>query len=125
MTRQEEISGVKYQDVQRAEAHEIMGEGLRRRTSESRFHLSHSDNEEVQRILDQKRKFEAKRDEAASEDPVTTADSIAHNAMLGGNRVSDEPWEGDPEAEKDNFVQEELYIHAKASSIRDTLLNLF
>lgn len=111
ITRQEEKSGVKYQDVQRAEAHEIMGQSLGRPSSSS---SSDSGNEDLQRVIDQKRKFEAKREEAASTDPATSADSIAHDAMLSDTKVSDEPWEGDPEAEKENFLQEELYVHAKA-----------
>ncbi|RHZ62007.1 uncharacterized protein CDV56_107042 [Aspergillus thermomutatus] len=33
--------------------------------------------------------------------------------MLSGRKVSKEPWEGDLESKKENFVQEELYIHGK------------
>ncbi|KAI9793237.1 MAG: hypothetical protein M1816_000658 [Peltula sp. TS41687] len=113
ITRQEEASGVKYQDVQRAQAHEVMGQSVDRPASSSSS-SSDSGDEESQRIIDQKRKFEAKRDEAASKGSATSADSIAHHAMLTDSKVSDEPWDGEPEEEKQNFVQEELYIHAKA-----------
>lgn len=113
IVRQEEISGVPYQDVQRAEAHEIMGESIRRSSDSSESSIGDHDR---RRIIDQKRKFEAKKEEAAAKDPVTSVDSIAEHAMLGESRIVDEPWEGDPEAEKENFVQEELYIHSKVSS---------
>ena len=49
-----------------------------------------------------------------TEDPIMSADSIAEDAMARGGTVSEEYWDGvDPEGEKENFVQEELYIHAK------------
>jgi phospholipase D1/2 len=45
---------------------------------------------------------------------VKTSSTIAQNAMLDTPKVSDETWaEGHAELEKENFVQEELYIHAK------------
>jgi hypothetical protein len=39
--------------------------------------------------------------------------------MLNGGKISDENWEGDPEAEKSNFVQEELYVHGKVCIVDD------
>lgn len=70
-------------------------------------------DEERQRIIDKKRQFEAARESLGAEDPITSADSIAEDAMMNGGKVSEEPWAGEPEAEKENFVQEELYIHGK------------
>lgn len=81
---------------------------------------SSSDEEERMRILDRRRKFEATQDDAVGQDPIHSADSIAEDAMLRGGKVSDEPWDGDPEEEKDHFVQEELYVHAKVVSTRSS-----
>ena len=132
MVKQEEKSGVKYQDVQRAHAQEIMGEGLRtererrhrhlhrgRRDSSSSSSSSSDDDDEaeIERIIDQRRRFEAMKDQSIGEDPVESTDSIAEDAMQGGGKVSEEPWEGDPEEEKQHFVQEELYIHAKVDIV--------
>jgi phospholipase D1/2 len=111
---QEELSGVKYQTVQQAHAQEVMGGDYGPPDSRHMFH-HHHDEEAArhQEILDQRRRFEESRDEAAGHWSKQSADSIAKNAMLDGGRVSDEPWQGNPEEERDNFVQEELYIHAK------------
>jgi phospholipase D1/2 len=62
-------------------------------------------------------------------------DSIAKDAMLGEPKPSEERWAGrdgqdndgdaqaeeDREQEKENFVQEELYIHGKVCSLLITL----
>lgn len=48
-----------------------------------------------------------------------SADSVAKDAMLNEGKVSDEVWEGSPEQEKDNYVQEELYIHDKVLIVDD------
>jgi phospholipase D1/2 len=42
--------------------------------------------------------------------------------MLNGGKMSEEFWEGDPEAEKDNFVQEELYVHGKVCIVDDRIV---
>jgi phospholipase D1/2 len=129
MERQEEASGVKYQDVQRAEAEEIMNEGVhgsghatRKRDKASdkigqaTDKLSQDDagDEEAEKAVDSKRKFEAEREEPKEgDDERKTVSSISSTMMLNGGKVSEQYWEGDPEQEKENFVQEELYIHGK------------
>lgn len=118
MLAQEEKSGVKYQDVQRAEAEEIMGSGLHGddpAQADTDGAQDNTGNNEAEKIVDQKRKFEAKREEAGvHEKSIISDDSIAKNAMLGTRKVVDEKWDPEnKEQEKDNFVQEELYIHAK------------
>lgn len=120
MVKQEEQSGVTYQAVQRAQAEEIMGEGVHNATDER----DKSHNEETERILDQKRKFEAHRDEAGLEedDGIPSADSIAQTAMLNGGKVTEQQWCGDLESEKENFVQEELYIHGKVCIVDDRIV---
>jgi phospholipase D1/2 len=120
LIQQEKDSGVTYQELQRAEAEEIMGTGIHGYDAEHNEPDSKSKNkvgieaDEQDRIIDRKRKFEAARKNLDVKDPMHSADSIAEDAMARGGLVSEEPWEGDDkEAEKDNFVQEELYIHAK------------
>ncbi|KAI9830585.1 MAG: hypothetical protein M1826_004611 [Phylliscum demangeonii] len=122
MVRQEELSGVKYQEVQRAHAEEIMGTGLGTKSAFrhglhklKELHDDDSGDHATEHRVDQKRKYGAKQEEAASSHDANgqSADSIAHHAMLLQGQVADEPWEGEPEAEKALFVQEELYVHAK------------
>ena len=119
LIQQEKDSGVSYQELQRAEAEEIMGSGIHgdegeKKDREAR-HPGHQISEDEQhRVVDRKRRFEAARKKMDIEDPVTSSESIAEDAMARGGLVSEEVWEGDDaEMEKENYVQEELYIHAK------------
>jgi phospholipase D1/2 len=119
LVQQEKESGVSYQELQRAEAEEIMSTGIHGHPGESEDREAQHpgkgvSRDEQERIIDRKRRFEAKRKQLDTKDPVTSTDSIAEDAMARGGLVSEEYWEGeDPESEKENFVQEELYIHAK------------
>ncbi|ERF68391.1 hypothetical protein EPUS_03709 [Endocarpon pusillum Z07020] len=118
LIEQEKRSGVKYQDLQRAEAEEIMGSGIHGDPAEKEDRGAkhpgvEANEDERQKIIDRKRRFEAARKQMDEEDPMHSTDSIAEDAMARGGLVSEEPWEGEPQDEVDNFVQEELYIHAK------------
>jgi phospholipase D1/2 len=119
LIQQEKESGVSYQELQRAEAEEIMGSGIHgaegeHKDREAKHAGPKIDEDEQHRVVDRKRRFEAARKKMDIEDPVTSSESIAEDAMARGGLVSEEYWESeDPETEKDNFVQEELYIHAK------------
>lgn len=82
---------------------------------------------------EKKRRFEERRHDVGLEDhgkseTVLSSDSIAKDAMLGGKKVSEENYAGRApgkgvegsedeeearEQEKENFVQEQLYIHGK------------
>ena len=123
IVKQEELSGVKYQDVQRAQAEEIMGSEV----NETQYPKKSKDKDDVsgdvgrEEIIDRKRKFEAARENAGHHvnQPGHTADSIADTAMLDGGKVSDAAWDGTPDEEKLNYVQEELYIHAKVCIVDD------
>ena len=124
--RQEKLSGVKYETVQRAHAEEIMGEGIygdEHDPSGGGRHGHHasdiSGNEREEESIDSKRKFELSKDEAGVNEGPQSTDSIAGDAMLNQGKVSEERWEGDPEAEVENFVQEELYIHGKVGRVSD------
>lgn len=125
MQRQEEKSGVKYQDVQRAEAEEIMGGGIHGSKDDSSSSDGQGDDtrdEERERMFEQKRKFEAQREQSGTKENIASIDSIAKDAMLDEGKVSEEPWEGDPQVEQENFVQEELYIHGKVLIVDDRIV---
>lgn len=119
--RQEEKSGVKYQEVQRAQAEEIMGSGLHGATDENAKRVDNSGDIEKERMVDQKRKFEAQREEADHDEGVNNKNTIAATAMLDGGKVTEQEWDGDLEKEKQNFVQEELYIHGKLCIVDDRI----
>ena len=124
IVKQEEISGVKYQDVQRAQAEEIMGAGVNEsQDSKSHSKEDNSGNTDSEHFVDQKRKFEAAREDAGHHGKQAghTADSIAGTAMLDGGKVSEQPWDGTADEEKMNYVQEELYIHAKLCIVDDRI----
>ncbi|RMZ81223.1 hypothetical protein DV737_g2706, partial [Chaetothyriales sp. CBS 132003] len=118
LIQQEKDSGVSYQQLQRAEAEEIMGTGIHGFAEEdnekdSKHKTTQISSAEQQRIIAQKRTFEAARKKTDAVDPIYSADSIAEDAMARGGTVSEEIWEGDPEEEKKHLVQEELYVHCK------------
>ena len=122
LVKQEEKSGVSYQEVQRANAEEIMGGGAPNSTDKNPAHKDASGDEERERNTDKKRQFEAQRGEAGGGGKESTkADSIARTAMLNGGKVSEQEWEGDLDDEKANFVQEELYIHGKLLIVDDRI----
>ena len=130
--KQEEESGVKYQEVQRAEAEEIMGEGIHGNVDVEGGHDHHmgarreqpsavkgeiAENtaderkpDETERLTDAKRRFEAAREES---NPAESAPSVAFHALRDTPSIMDAKWEGPEEDEVDNWIQEELYIHAK------------
>ncbi|CRK44071.1 hypothetical protein BN1723_005988 [Verticillium longisporum] len=119
----EKKTGVSYQQVQRAEAEEIMAEGIHGAVDptghgERDEHMGSAQDQdpnlatpEVEKALDAKQRFEA----AMPEGKLTAAPSLAHHAMAGNERsLLDEPWDDeDLETEIQNWVQEELYIHSK------------
>jgi phospholipase D1/2 len=125
LKKQEEKAGVKYQEVQRAEAEEIMGTGVHpaTTTSSDQHAATDSGDEREEKAVDRKRQFEAHREDQDSGEhvkPPASGDSIAKDAMKGQRKVSEEPWDDDDkELELRNFVQEELYIHAKVCIIDD------
>lgn len=134
MKKQEEESGVSYQEVQRANAEEVMSSGVHGVSGDSSSSEGEGDDsgdEEKQRLADRKRRFEAKRAKVGlgeeggnrnNEKNIPSVDTIAKNAMLGEKKVSEEEWDhGDLESEKENFVQEELYIHGKVLIVDDSI----
>ena len=138
MKKQEELSGVSYQDLQRANAEEIMGgaiHGVKPSEKQARRGSGAGDydekGEEVrQKYVGLKDKFEEKRREVGldmfndvdGDQIADSADSIAKDALLNQPPVSQELWNKDwPEQEKENFVQEELYPHDKVVIVDDRI----
>lgn len=109
LKKQEAESGMKYKDLQQAEIDELEaplddGEEARNRAKEKRRLFVGEQEESV-----------GLGDRGGIIDP----DSIADDAMLTEKKPSTEEWEGEPESEKENFFQEELYVHAKICIIDD------
>lgn len=119
LVEQEKKTGKSYAELQRAQAEEIMEEGVHPSVDpedepdKHRFHLKRRASREEQAHLDP----ESTR--ADLEREAKSADSIAKDAMLNQGNVSDEIWEGSADLEKDNFVQEELYVHSKLLIVDD------
>ena len=118
MQEQEKKSGVPYKDVQKAYANEIMGSSVPSSTDTDP--KDNAGNEEAERLADQRRKFESSHIDSNS--PVLDQDTISQTAMLNGGKVSEQKWEGDLNAEKVNYVQEELYIHGKLLIVDDRVV---
>ncbi|ODA76683.1 hypothetical protein RJ55_07954 [Drechmeria coniospora] len=123
----EKKTGISYQQVQRAEAEEIMATGVHGLEDDSsndehgRFHGKQHDSKHEEKSASQteasKNAMQAKKlfYEAKPDEEVTTVASVAHYAMSGQKSLKDETWDknADPESEIRNWIQEELYIHSK------------
>ncbi|KAI7776771.1 phospholipase d p1 [Diaporthe eres] len=138
--KQEEQSGVKYQDVQRAEAEEIMGSGIHGSTDvhgETDTHMGQKSlksraeekaqlKAEEQKPVEQehsediKRRFADSMQEGQGESKSSA--SVSHCAMSGTGKLLGEVWEGKEEDEVNNWIQEELYIHAKLLIVDDRIV---
>ncbi|KAE9371059.1 phospholipase D/nuclease [Stipitochalara longipes BDJ] len=124
---QEEKSGVKYQQVQRAQAQEIMDSGIHGSKDQDEGADKHmgkkgaldprddSGDESTEKKTDAKRKFE----QAGENKQPESTDSVAKNAMLDTPTLVDEKWEGGLDTEVENWIQEELYIHGKVLIVDD------
>lgn len=125
--KQEEDSGVKYQEVQRAQAQEIMDSGIHGSRDQDEGADKHmgkkgaldprddSGDESTEKKTDAKRKFE----QAGENKQPESTDSVAKNAMLDTPSLVDEKWDGGLDTEVENWIQEELYIHAKVLIVDD------
>jgi len=107
--KQEEISGVKMQDVQHAEAEELMGH---------QGSGGHSDKDNA-KIKEDKQNFEAAAGQAGTDRDPESEDSVAKFAMHNTPTLTEEGWEGTMSDEADNWIQEELYIHDKVLIVDD------
>lgn len=108
----EEKTGIKYQEVQRAEAAEIMNEGVygtNDGSDDERDNKTAEVKESIAKAKAAKEKFES----AMPTEKTKSSASVAHHAMVGEGKLEDELWDDDPELEIRNWIQEELYIHSK------------
>lgn len=80
------------------------------------------DTEKKQETLRKLEKFEEQVEQRKAQQGDASCDSVAHTSMLNGGKMVDEIWEGDPEAEKANIVQEELYVHGKVCIVDDRVV---
>ncbi len=132
---QEEESGVTYQEVQRAQAEEIMGEGIhgtidvdggrdshmggKKEQEDMDIQKEGRKSDRAEEAIDAKRRFESAKEDGQG---VGTAYSVARHAMANEGPLSDEPWEGDAKDEVENWIQEELYIHSKLAIVDDRVV---
>lgn len=118
----EKQAGVTYQDIQRGIAETIMSESVHPAVgkdgddNEKDYAADQSAKQETLRKL---QNFQDKVEQRKADDGFHSKDSVSHCSMLNGGKMADETWEGDPEAEKANFVQEELYVHGKVCIVDD------
>lgn len=122
LTELEEKAGVSYRDIQRGIAESIMGESVHPGIGKEgdKFEKSYeTDSAQVEENVRKLEKFEEQVELRKASEGHAGRDSVAHTTMLNGGKMSAEIWEGDPDAEKDNIVQEELYVHAKVCIVDD------
>ncbi|ROW04426.1 hypothetical protein VMCG_04985 [Cytospora schulzeri] len=80
--------------------------------------MSRAQDESGGRLGSQYRRYQ----EAAERQDDQTWDTISAAYMESGPDLNSVPWEGDPEAEMDAYVSEELYIHSKVLIADDRLV---
>ncbi|KAI1809658.1 phospholipase D/nuclease [Poronia punctata] len=123
---QEEKSGVKYQEVQRAEAEEIMSSGIHGTMDvegERDKHMGKAEEQKESTEMTQSTQAKERFEEARrSGEGSGSAFSVAHHAMAGTGKLADEPWDGEAQEEVHNWIQEELYIHAKLLIVDDRVV---
>ncbi|KAL0944696.1 phospholipase [Colletotrichum truncatum] len=128
--KREKDTGVKYADVQRAQAEEVMGAGIHG-TNDPGHHerdahmgtvadqAGRGKPQEAINAIEAKQKFEA----SLGDGEHKTQWSVAHHAMANSGSIEDEVWEDeDPETEIRNWIQEELYIHSKLLIVDDRIV---
>jgi phospholipase D1/2 len=131
VVKAEKEAGVKYRDVQRAEAEEIMGSGIHGTWDPSERardkHMGEEGEQRNSKYTREARDALAARDRFESVKAPEMPDasySVAHHAMAGQGSINDETWDDkeDPSTEVDNWIQEELYIHGKLLIVDDRIV---
>ncbi|KAL2825272.1 hypothetical protein BDW59DRAFT_146321 [Aspergillus cavernicola] len=120
----EKEAGVTFNDIQRGIAETLASESVHPAVGndgdKNEFDYEDAKKEKEERIA-KLQKYEERNNAHLSRHTANNKDSVSHVTMLNGGKLSDEVWEGDPETEKDNFVQEELYVHGKVCIVDDRL----
>ncbi|KAL4784056.1 hypothetical protein BJX76DRAFT_328174 [Aspergillus varians] len=118
----EKEAGITYHDIQRGVAETLTSESVHpaigKEGDKNEVNYGNAEKERDERIA-RLQKYEEQNRARESHLAANTNDSVSHTTMLNGGKMSDEVWEGDPEAEKENFVQEELYVHGKVCIVDD------
>ncbi|PTU17859.1 hypothetical protein P175DRAFT_0504612 [Aspergillus ochraceoroseus IBT 24754] len=118
----EKEAGITYHDVQRGIAESITSDSVHpaigKEGDKNEVGYDDAQKEREERIA-RLQKYEKQCEIHKSIQTVESKDSLAHLTMLNGGTLVNELWEGDPEAEKENFVQEELYVHGKVCIVDD------
>ncbi|KAL3455792.1 hypothetical protein BJX64DRAFT_57110 [Aspergillus heterothallicus] len=118
----EKEAGVTFHDIQRGVAETLASESVHPAigTAGDKTEVSYEDSQkEKEERIARLQKYEERNKAHEFNHTANNKDSLAHITMLNGGKLSDEVWEGDPEAEKANFVQEELYVHGKVCIVDD------
>ncbi|GAB1194296.1 hypothetical protein APSETT444_003540 [Aspergillus pseudonomiae] len=118
----EKEAGVTYNDIQRGIAESIMSDSVHPSIGKEgdKGEVGYDDaQKEKEERLARLRRYEEQAERHKPEYKPSSKDTVAHTTMLNGGRMSDEAWEGEAEAEKDNIVQEELYVHGKVCIVDD------
>ncbi|KAH6607803.1 phospholipase [Trichoderma cornu-damae] len=112
----EKKTGIPYRKVQRVLAEDIMGEGIHGTAGAAESGRGNHTGRESEREKARNEAHQAKEifEKAKPKEEVRTSTSVAHHAMADQPPLEDEAWvESDPESEMKNWIQEELYVHAK------------
>nr|BAC67175.1 phospholipase D [Aspergillus nidulans] len=118
----EKEAGVTFNDIQRGVAETLTSESVHpsvgKEGDKNEINYGGAEKEREERIA-RLQKYEERNKAHEAHSTANNMDSVSHTTMLHGGKMSDEVWEGDPEAEKENFIQEELYVHGKVCIVDD------
>ncbi|PWY90660.1 phospholipase PldA [Aspergillus heteromorphus CBS 117.55] len=125
LVKLEAEADVTYNDIQRGIAESIMSDSVHPAIGKDgdKHEVSYDNAQQEKEIrLARLRKYEESHERYQELEGLKGNDSVAHATMLNGGKMSDEHWEGDPEVEKENFIQEELYVHGKVCIVDDRVV---
>lgn len=134
MKKQEEESGVSYQEAQKAGANQIMGDTLNAESNfgspmprpgedkdKDSFDPKKSKTGSQEHDIDKMRQYQ-EASHAEADGQAQQDDSLGKHAMLGTGSLSDAAFDGKEADEVDLWVQEELYIHCKVLIADDNVV---
>ncbi|KAL4876634.1 hypothetical protein BJY04DRAFT_139443 [Aspergillus karnatakaensis] len=121
----EKEAGVTYNDIQRGIAETLASEAVHpaigKEGDMTEIDYNNAQKEKERRIA-QLEKYEERNKAHEAHPAAKNKDTVAHTTMLNGGKLSDEVWEGDDDSERENFISEELYIHAKVMIADDRVV---
>ncbi|KAL5340373.1 hypothetical protein BJX70DRAFT_125022 [Aspergillus crustosus] len=121
----EKEAGVSFHDIQRGIAETLASEAVHpavvKEGETTEVSYENAEKEKERRIA-QLQKYEERNKAHEGHPAAKNLDTLAHITMLDGGKLSDEIWEGESELEKENFVQEELYVHGKVLIVDDRVV---